>query len=94
MYKDQYGSDEAARAAFNNAVVSGNLDRRTYSDNFDTMRLQKETMDLKKQQLAINREMLNIKKQQIEAKKRKEEEKKAKGWTYRQLLNIMTNGRQ
>jgi len=34
-YKDVYGSDEAARAAFNNAVVSGNLDRRKYADDYN-----------------------------------------------------------
>lgn len=37
MYKDQLGSDEAAKKAFNDAVVAGNLDRLRYSDNYNEM---------------------------------------------------------
>ncbi len=93
MYKDQLGSDEAARKAFNDAVVSGNLDRRKYADNFDQMKQQKETMDLRRQQLQMSKQLLQMK---IDAKQKEQKEKEqqaARGWTERQRLNIMLNGR-
>lgn len=43
-YKDVYGSDEAARQAFNNAVVSGNLDRRKYADDYNEQYINNEKL--------------------------------------------------
>lgn len=43
-YKDVYGSDGAARQAFNNAVISGNLDRRKYSDDYNQQYINRETL--------------------------------------------------
>lgn len=57
MYKDQLGSDAAARQAFNDAVVSGNLDRLRYSDNYDERRIQLENLSLKRQSLALRRQI-------------------------------------
>lgn len=90
MYKDIYGTDEAARKAFNQAVVSGNLDRKKYADNFNEMELQQQKLNLERQKIAISRERLNLAK---DAAKKKEEEA-ANGWTRRQSVNIMQNGRK
>jgi len=47
LYLQQSNNDpKAARQAFNDAVVSGNLDRLYYSDNY-------QEANLKHQQLAI-----------------------------------------
>lgn len=89
-YKDVYGSDEAARQAFNNAVVSGNLDRRKYADNYDEMNLKQQGLDLQRQQVAISRERLQLAKQKQEAA----EKEKANGWTRRQTWNIVVNGKK
>ena len=53
MYKDQLGSDELARQAFNNAVVSGNLDRKKYADDFDKMKLENDKLAIDRAKLAI-----------------------------------------
>lgn len=55
MYKDQLGSDELARQAFNDAVVSGNLDRRKYSDNYNEQQYRMENLAIKRQNLALRR---------------------------------------
>lgn len=89
-YKDVYGSDVAARKAFNDAVVSGNLDRRKYADNYDEMNLKQQGLDLQRQQVAISRERLQLAKQ----KQKAAEEEKANGWTRRQTWNIIKNGKK
>lgn len=61
MYKDQLGSDEAAKKAFNDAVVSGNLDRLRYSDNYDERVYQTENLNLKRQALALRRQIQQAK---------------------------------
>lgn len=88
MYKDKFGSDEAAREAFNNAVVSGNLRKITSNSNFNEQQY-------KQQQLNLQRENLNLKKQQIaiqrmkaeNARKKQELEEKDR-WTTRQRNDI------
>lgn len=57
MYRDRLGSDAAARQAFNDAVVAGNLDRLRYSDNYDERRIQLENLNLKRQSLALRRQI-------------------------------------
>lgn len=66
-YKDQLGSDEAARQAFNNAVVSGNLDRRKYSDNYQEAWYQNEGLKLKRQSNALQRAEFEWKKEKEKA---------------------------
>lgn len=56
-YKDQLGSDEAARNAFNDAVVSGNTDRLRYSDNYDEQAYRMENLAIKRQNLALRRQI-------------------------------------
>lgn len=70
MYKDQLGSDEAAKKAFNDAVVAGNLDRLRYSDNYNEMQVQADNLNLKRQSLAIQRQNLALKRQIAAAKAR------------------------
>lgn len=53
------------------------------------MNLQKQKLGLEKQKLAISRERLNLAKQAAEDKKNDA----ARGWTFRQSVNIMRNGR-
>ena len=55
MYKDQLGSDELARQAFNDAVVSGNLDRRKYSDNYNEQQYRMENLAIKRQNLVLRK---------------------------------------
>lgn len=55
MYKDQLGSDELARQAFNDAVVSGNLDRKKYADNYNEQQYRMENLAIKRQNLALRR---------------------------------------
>ena len=57
MYRDQLGSDEAAKKAFNDAVVAGNLDRLRYSDNYDERAYQMENLAIKRQSLALRRQL-------------------------------------
>ena len=83
-YKDTLGTDEAARAAFNSAVVSGNLDRRKYADNYNEMQLKQKELDLKQQSVNIQREKLNI-------LKGKQNPNDALGWTGRQKRNVVIN---
>ena len=52
MYKDQLGSDDAARKALVDAVVSGNRDRLFYSDNYEDNYFKHQTLALQKEQLA------------------------------------------
>lgn len=70
MYKDQLGSDEAAKKAFNDAVVAGNLDRLRYSDNYNEMYLQNENLRLKKESVAIQRMKANAQRAIAAAKAR------------------------
>lgn len=93
MYKDQLGSDELARQAFNDAVVSGNLDRKKYADDYDKMELENKRLAIENAKLAVQRERLKIAKDNA-ARKQRAEEEKAKGWTYRQMINIMRNGKK
>lgn len=59
MYKaflDQNGGDtEAARKNFNDAVVSGNIDRLRYSDNLDEQTYRMQNLAIKQQNLALRR---------------------------------------
>lgn len=61
MYKaflDQNGGDaEAARKNFNDAVVSGNIDRLRYSDNFDEQTYRMQNLAIKQQNLALRRQI-------------------------------------
>lgn len=59
MYRDQLGSDEAAKKAFNDAVVAGNLDRLRYSDNYNEMYLQNKNLRLKQESIAVQRMKAN-----------------------------------
>lgn len=70
MYKDQLGSDEAAKKAFNDAVVAGNLDRLRYSDNYNEMYLQNENLRLKKESIAVQRMKANAQRALAAAKAR------------------------
>lgn len=83
-YKDTLGSDEAARQAFNSAVVSGNLDRLKYADNYNEMDLKQKELNLKQQSVNIQRERLNI-------LKGKQDPNDALGWTGRQKRNVVIN---
>ena len=89
MYKDQLGSDELARQAFNDAVVSGNLDRKKYADDYDKMELENKKLAIDRARLSIAKERLQIAKDKAE----KAKEEKNRGWTFRQMVNIMKNGR-
>lgn len=93
MYKDQLGSDELARQAFNDAVVSGNLDRKKYADDYDKMELENKKLAIENAKLAVQRERLKIARDNA-ARKQKAEEEKTRGWTYRQMINIMRNGKK
>lgn len=61
MYKaflDQNGGDaEAARKNFNDAVVSGNIDRLRYSDNLDEQTYRMQNLAIKQQNLALRRQI-------------------------------------
>lgn len=61
MYKqllDQNGGDaEKARQNFNDAVVSGNIDRLRYSDNYDQQNLKMQDLAIKRQNLALRRQI-------------------------------------
>ena len=79
MYLDQAGGDKnAARQAFNDAVVSGNRDRLFYSDDYNDSLY-------KKQQLDISRERLSI------ARAKANNDTYAKGWTTRQREAVREN---
>jgi hypothetical protein len=54
------GSDEAARKAFNNAVVSGNLDRRKYADDYEERKDKAENLALKKRELGLREQNLAL----------------------------------
>lgn len=88
MYKDQLGSDELARQAFNDAVVSGNLDRRKYADDYDKMELENKKLAIENAKLAVQRERLKVAR---DAAARKQKNDEAKSWTHRQMTNIMLN---
>lgn len=90
MYKDQLGSDELARQAFNDAVVSGNLDRKKYADDYDKMELENKKLAIDRAKVAVARERLQMAKDARE----KAEKERANGWTFRQMVNIMNNGRK
>ena len=88
MYKDKYGSDEAAREAFNNAVVSGNLRKVTSNDNFDEQRVKNESLGLQKERLRLSQEQVRLQRARVEAAQRKQETNEANRWTTRQRNDI------
>lgn len=56
MFLDQNGGDaNAARQNFNDAVVSGNIDRLRYTDNYDQREYQMQNLAIKRQNLALRR---------------------------------------
>lgn len=61
MYKallDQNGGNaDAARRNFNDAVVSGNIDRLRYSDNLDEQTYRMQNLAIKQQNLALRRQI-------------------------------------
>lgn len=89
-FKDQLGSDEAARAAFNDAVVAGNLDRRKYSDNYDEMRYKQEGINLERQKITLSKQRNNIEMQKLALKRQQQELQR---WTTRQKNNIANNAK-
>ena len=67
MYLDQTGGDPtAARQAFNNAVVSGNLDRLKYEDDYNDNYFKRQDLALKAQSNALAREKFNWEKQKYQ----------------------------
>lgn len=84
MYKDQFGSEEAARNAFNNAVVSGNTDRLRYADNYEDMRDKAIQRNLQQQQINISRENLEINREKLRLQRQQKEEEAVNKWTIRQ----------
>lgn len=64
MYLDQTGGDPAAaRQAFNDAVVSGNLDRLKYEDDYEDNYFKRQDLALKAQSNALARQKFNWEKQ-------------------------------
>lgn len=60
LYLQQSNNDpNAARQAFNNAVVSGNLDRLYYSDNYQEADLKRQGLALQRERNALARQRLN-----------------------------------
>ena len=67
MYLDQTGGDPiAARQAFNNAVVSGNLDRLKYEDDYEDNYFKRQDLALKAQSNALARQKFNWEKQKYQ----------------------------
>lgn len=98
FYKDKLGSDEAARKAFNDAVVSGNLDRRKYADDYEARKDHAENLAMKKRELSLREQDLALKRQNAAMRQRLMEAKLggkdgASKWTDRQRVNIMINNK-
>lgn len=101
-YKDLYGSDEAARNAFDEAVVSGNTDRLYYEDDYNDNYLKRWDLRLKQEDNNLARDRFNWEKE----KYNKEQEDKnnpngdnSEGRNYYQDqfdrgLNYFTYGRE
>jgi hypothetical protein len=89
MYKSRFGSDEAARAAFNSAVVSGNLDRLKSSNNYEEMSLAQQKLNIAKEQLNISRERLRMLKEKGDESK----ERNKLSWTGRQSRDVALNNK-
>lgn len=89
MYKDLYGSDDLARQAFTEQVVSGNIDKLHRVDNFEKMKLENQKLNLDRQRLNLQQQKWN---HQLQA----EEDAKnnaARGWTYRQRVGVMDSNK-
>lgn len=80
-YRDLTGSDEGARQAFNNAVVSGNLDRKKYEDDYEESLYRKQQLDIARERLSIARNKAN----------NDRNNPTAVGWTTRQREAIREN---
>lgn len=90
MYLNQSGGDaKAARQAFNNAVVSGNLDRRKYADDYNVQKDKAEDRALKRRALSLQEQNFALKKKIAEAKLNNQNS--AKSWTERQRIGVMNN---
>ena len=93
MYKDKLGSDDAAREAFNNAVVSGNLKRVMSDDNFDEQRYKNESIGLQKERIKLSQEQVRLQRARVEAAQKKQQEREANRWTNRQRNDIAANAK-
>lgn len=90
-YMDQTGGKpELAREMFNQAVADGQRRRIYKYEELDDNYFKNEQLKISRAQLAIQRERLQMQKDKEEKKKQQE----ANGWTYRQSVNILTNGRK
>lgn len=91
MYLDQTGGDaNAARQAFDAAVVSGNLDRKKYADDYVVQQDKAQDRALKRQALSLQQQNFNLKKRIAEAKLNPNNNV-AKSWTERQRTGVMMN---
>lgn len=88
MYKDQYGSDKAARNAFNNAVVSGNLRRIVFDDNFDTQRNAQLQLAISQENLKLKKEQIAIQRLKAENARKRQEAEDRNRWSTRQRNQI------
>ena len=88
MYKDKLGSDEAAREAFNNAVVSGNLKRVMSDDNFNEQQYKQESINLQKENLRLRQEQVRLQRQRVELQQQKQDKEESNRWTDRQRNDI------
>lgn len=91
MYKEQLGSDEAAREAFNNAVVSGNLKRVMSDDNFDTQKHNQELLGIQKENLNLKRQQIAVQRMRAENARKTKEAAERERWTTRQRNQIADN---
>lgn len=91
MYLDQTGGDaNAARQAFNAAVVSGNLDRKKYADDYIAQQDKAQDRALKRQALSLQQQNFNLKRRIAEAKLNPNNNT-ARSWTERQRTGVMMN---
>ena len=88
MYKDKLGSDEAAREAFNNAVVSGNLKRVMSDDNFDTQKHNQQLLGIQRENLNLKKEQIAVQRMKAENARKTKEAAERERWTTRQRNQI------